>query len=108
MSFAEPNMLNPQIFAERKLSFLSYFWYVSPDETAFIRHRLRSVLKRVGFEKIEVKPFDWLHPATPARLIYAVRSATCILEKIPIISEFAGSLYIRCRRPNRNDLINHE
>lgn len=35
MSFAEPNMLNPQVFLERKLCFLSYFSYVSPDETAF-------------------------------------------------------------------------
>lgn len=106
ISFAEPNMLNPQVFIERKLSYLPCFWYVSPDETAFIRHRLRSVLKRFGFEKIEVKPFDWLHPATPARLIHAVRNVARILEKVPIIREFAGSLYIRCRRPNRNDQIN--
>src|SRR6185437_7465720 len=39
--FAEPNLLNPQVFAERRLPFLRHiFWYVSPDESAFTRWRL--------------------------------------------------------------------
>jgi 2-polyprenyl-3-methyl-5-hydroxy-6-metoxy-1,4-benzoquinol methylase len=38
LSFAEPNMLNPQVFAERKFrSIKPLFGYVSPDETAFVR-----------------------------------------------------------------------
>src|SRR5262249_61621606 len=37
LSFAEPNMLNPQVFLERKLAFIRpLFWNVSPDETAFV------------------------------------------------------------------------
>ena len=35
LSFAEPNMLNPQVFCERH--FRRFFPYVSPDETAFVR-----------------------------------------------------------------------
>ncbi len=99
MSFAEPNMLNPQVFAERKFRSLPCFWYVSPDETAFVRWSFRTLLLKAGFEKVEIMPFDWLHPATPASLINAVRSLGRVLEIMPVIREFAGSLYIKGRRP---------
>lgn len=41
ISFAEPNMLNPQIFLERKFRRLHLFWYISLDETAFVRWQLK-------------------------------------------------------------------
>jgi SAM-dependent methyltransferase len=96
MSFAEPNMLNPQVFLER--TFRRWFPYVSPDETAFVRWRLAGVLSKVGFERIEITPFDWLHPATPVRMIHAVTRMGNWLERIPVVREFAGSLWIRGRR----------
>lgn len=65
LAFAEPNMLNPQVWAERAFRFLPVFSYVSPDETAFVRFRLRGRLRQAGFEEITITPFDWLHPATP-------------------------------------------
>jgi 2-polyprenyl-3-methyl-5-hydroxy-6-metoxy-1,4-benzoquinol methylase len=99
MSFAEPNMLNPQVFMERKLHFLSMFWYISPDETAFVRWQLRKRLARVGFAAIEIIPFDWLHPATPPAMIPLVRKMGLAFEKIPGMREFSGSLYIRAMRP---------
>jgi SAM-dependent methyltransferase len=99
MAFAEPNILNPQVFCERTFSFLPCFSYVSPDETAFVRWRLRGLLLQTGFDKVEITPFDWLHPATPVSLIGFVRKLGGLLEKIPAICEFAGSLFIKCRRP---------
>jgi 2-polyprenyl-3-methyl-5-hydroxy-6-metoxy-1,4-benzoquinol methylase len=98
MSFAEPNMLNPQIFAERK--FRRLFPYVSPDETAFIRWRLKKALKDVGFQDIKIIPFDWLHPSIPNTFIGMVSIAGQILEKIPLLCEFSGSLYIKASRPS--------
>ena len=74
MSFAEPNMLNPQVFIERKFTFLRpWLWYVSADETAFVRWRLRTLFLEAGFEDVEITPFDWLHPFTPESLIGPVR-----------------------------------
>ena len=71
MSFAEPNMLNPQIFAER--TFLRrWLMYVSPDETAFVRWSLQRLLGQIGFDEITILPFDWLHPHTPKALIRLV------------------------------------
>ncbi len=99
MSFAEPNLLNPQIFLERKLRFLPCFWYVSPDETAFVRPNLRRSLVTAGFENIRITPFDWLHPYTPSYLLKFIWETGACLEHIPILREFAGSLHICARRP---------
>lgn len=90
--FTEPNMLNPQIFLERK--FRLFFKYVSPDETAFLKKPLKIMIKQAGFMNIEIFPFDWLHPATPERLINTVSRIGSGLESTPIFREFAGSLFI--------------
>ena len=100
MCFTEPNMLNPQVYIERKFrSVLPCFWYVSEDETAIVRWKFRDFLKKIGFDNIEIMPFDWLHPATPVPLIGLTGNIGKLLENTPILREFAGSLYIQCRRP---------
>jgi SAM-dependent methyltransferase len=97
LSFAEPNMLNPQIFLERHARWL--FPQVSPDETAFVRGPLRRLLERSGFREVSIRPFDWLHPAVPARLISSVERLGRILEHTPFVREFAGSLWIVAQKP---------
>lgn len=98
IAFAEPNMLNPQVAAER--SFLRpLFKYTSPDETAFVRWSLAKQLSSVGFTDVRIKPFDWLHPAIPTSLINAVNALGGVLEVIPVMREFAGSLLISAKRP---------
>lgn len=101
MCFTEPNMLNPQVFIERKFRSLlpSLLWYVSADETAIVRWKFRNLLIKTGFEKIDIIPFDWLHPATPIPLIRLMSNIGKLLENTPILCEFAGSLCIQCRRP---------
>jgi len=100
LSFAEPNMLNPQVFIERHPLFLKkWFEYVSPDETAFVRWGLKRTLAKRGFAAIATTPFDWLHPTTPPSLIPAVGTVGRLLERLPGAREFAGSLYIRAERP---------
>jgi SAM-dependent methyltransferase len=97
--FAEPNMMNPQVYIERKYAhWEKWFWYVSSDETAFFRWQLAGLLTQVGFCNIEITPFDWLHPAVPERLIRRIETLGHLLEWTPLIREFAGSLLIRGRR----------
>lgn len=97
MSFAEPNLLNPQVFMERR--FRRWFPNVSPDEIAFVYCKLKKDLLKVGFEKIKIIPFDWLHPATPASLIKLISTLGSFFEKLPLLRHFAGSLYIYAHRP---------
>lgn len=94
--FAEPNYLNPQVFIER--TFRRYFPYVSPDETAFCRFFLARKLILAGFANISITPFDWLHPAVPAPLVHVIGRLGLILEKIPVLREFSGSLCISARK----------
>ena len=70
---------------------------VSPDETAFFRWSLAGKLRAAGFEEVSIKPFDFLHPATPRSVIPPVDALGKFLERMPLLSEIAGSLYIRAR-----------
>src|SRR5579871_4193214 len=97
LSFAEPNLLNPQVYLERKLHFLPMFSYTSPDEVAFVRWKFARMLKEHGFGEISITPYDWLHPATPRPLIGAALGVGKLLEWLPGVREFSGSLYIRAR-----------
>ena len=92
IAFAEPNLLNPQVWMER--NFRSWFPYVSPDETAIVRWPLQRQLQRAGFANVRITPFDWLHPATPPSLIHLVGRAGRVVEQIPGLREFAGSVLI--------------
>jgi ubiquinone/menaquinone biosynthesis C-methylase UbiE len=94
MVFAEPNMLNPQIVAERKIPWLRKKLGVSPDETAFVRFLLAPRMKAAGFSAVEVTPHDFLHPATPEAFIDVVVRASRMIERIPLVREIAGSLRI--------------
>jgi SAM-dependent methyltransferase len=97
LSFAEPNLLNPQVLAMFRLRFL--FPEISPDEDALIRWSFARQLADHGYTDITIHPFDWLHPSTPERYIPLVRQLGHWCECTPGLREFAGSLAIRARRP---------
>ena len=99
LAFAEPNLLNPQVFLERTFRFLPWLEHVSPDETAFVRWRLCGALEQAGFDDVSITPFDWLHPSTPPHAIEMVMRFGRVLEKSPVLREFSGSLFIKGRRP---------
>ncbi|MCX5855687.1 MAG: class I SAM-dependent methyltransferase [Deltaproteobacteria bacterium] len=101
MCFVEPNMLNPQIMIQKNVPLIKEYMGDSADETAFIRWRIRDLLLASGFVKVTVLPCDWLHPLTPPSMIKTVMKAGLILEKLPIIREFSGSLFIMSRRPEK-------
>lgn len=99
MSFAEPNMLNPQIMVQKNIPWIKARMGDSPDETAFFRWRLHTWMHTAGFEEIRIAPFDWLHPVTPAWLIPPIQALGRGLERTPLLREIAGSLHIFGRRP---------
>lgn len=98
LCFTEPNMMNPQIVLERKIPCIRKRMGVSPDETAFFRWRLAGKLRAGGFQEIFVKPFDFLHPSTPPQAISSVDALGRFLEKVPLLCEIAGSLYVRAKK----------
>lgn len=99
LAFAEPNMLNPQVWAERNIESVRRRNGASPDETAIVRWRLARDLRDIGFTDVHIRNTDWLHPATPPALIPAVASLGLLLERVPLIREFSGSVLIQARKP---------
>jgi SAM-dependent methyltransferase len=93
--FTEPNMLNPQIAIQKNVRWVKRKLGDSPDETAFFRWPLRRLLVQTGFRDVQIDPFDFLHPKTPGFLVNPVSGLGGFLERLPLIGEFAGSLYIR-------------
>ncbi len=99
IAFGEPNMLNPQVMAQKNVPWIKERLGDSPDETAFFRWQMRSLLREAGFSEIEITPLDWLHPLTHPNMMSFVEKAGALLERLPLVNEIAGSLYIRARRP---------
>ena len=97
-SFAEPNLLNPQVYLERRFHWLPCFSYVSPDETALVRWSFKRQLEKAGFVDVKIVAFDWLHPSTPKPMIGGVQAIGAMLEWLPLAREFAGSLHISALR----------
>lgn len=97
--FAEPNMLNPQIWVTKNIPWVKRRMHETPHETAYVRWWLERDLKRAGFTAVTITPFDFLHPSVPATLIGTVERAGRWLEKIPLIREIAGSCLIYAEKP---------
>ena len=93
--FAEPNMLNPLVYLEKKVKFIGKLLQNSPGETAFVRWKLKKILEENGFYNVEVLPFDFVHPLTPAGVLQHMRMLSGILENLPVIKEISGSLIIK-------------
>lgn len=93
LTFSEPNMLNPHIFCERH--FFRERFHNSPDETAFVRFTLKRRMKERGFREIDIVPFDFLYPRIPDSFAVKADGLLRAAEKIPLVSEIAGSLFIR-------------
>lgn len=65
-----------------------------------MRIHLKRDLEQAEFASVEIRPLDWLHPATPPPVIPAVSAVGMILEAIWPLREFAGLLRILAVRPN--------
>jgi len=96
-AFSEPNMANPQIWAERHIGWVRRWRRVNEHETAFHAHELRELFTRAGLVVEVCEPFEFLHPSTPRCLVGAVRRVEGCLERTPL-RRFAGSIRIAgCR-----------
>ena len=89
--FAEPNMVNPQIFIQKNVPFIKKALGDSPDETAVVRWKMKKMMQEIGFKNVRIFPYDFLHPYTPTFLIPVVNGIGKIVEKIPLLREIAGS-----------------
>ena len=81
IAFTEPNMMNPQIAIQKNIPYIK-----------------RKLLRSYGFVDIAIRPFDFLHPATPVKMIPLISGIGLSIEKCPIIKEISGSLFIKASK----------
>ncbi len=91
--FFEPNMANPQIWLQFNVPLFRKVTRMSPDEKTFWRWEIKKYLSSFGLKNIMIKPFDFIHPLIPEKLLTTFKTLELILEKTPI-REIAGSLLI--------------
>lgn len=96
--FTEPNLLNPNIWLGLHIPWLRSRMEFSPDETALLRWRVATILRRIGFRSFQVKNYDFLHPKTPDWAIGFMERLSILLEKLPLIKEISGSLIIYAKK----------
>jgi ubiquinone/menaquinone biosynthesis C-methylase UbiE len=99
--FSEPNMLNPQVALQKNVRFFRERVLDTVDETAFFAGQARRLLEAAGFIHATVRPFDFLHPATPKRLLGIVERLGRLLELCPVIRNISGSLIFWGQKPPR-------
>lgn len=97
-AFSEPNAANPQVWATKNVGVVGRLLHETPHETAFRARELRGVFERAGLVVEVCEPFEFLHPATPRRLIPPVRRLETLLERTPV-RRIAGSIRIAGRKP---------
>jgi ubiquinone/menaquinone biosynthesis C-methylase UbiE len=96
--FFEPNMLNPYLMVQKNSKTIKKLTGDSPDETAFFRWQLANELAAHGFRNIRIRPIDYIVPFLPDWLFRFQRPIAEMLEKVPVINEFAGVLMIEADR----------
>lgn len=96
--FTEPNMINPHIFLILHLNWLRKLSENSPDETALTRWQMTKMLKKIGYQQVVVKNYDFLHPLTPKPFVKMARELSDFLETLPFIQEISGSLIIHAKK----------
>jgi SAM-dependent methyltransferase len=97
-AFSEPNLANPQVWAVMNIPAFRRRAHALEHERAFLARGLRAELEAGGLEVELCEPFDFLHPATPRRLIPTVRRLESLLEASPARA-IAASLQVAGRRP---------
>jgi SAM-dependent methyltransferase len=92
-AFSEPNLANPQVWAMKNIRFVGKLLHETEHETAFLASRLRRLLEGADFSVEVCEPFEFLHPATPSRLIAGVERLERVLERTPVRA-IAGSIRV--------------
>jgi predicted SAM-dependent methyltransferase len=97
-AFSEPNMANPQVWAERNIEVVRRVRHVTTHETAFHAAELSASFEAAGFVVEICEPFEFLHPLTPQPLIGSVRRLERLFERTAV-RRVAASLQVAGHKP---------
>lgn len=101
-AFSEPNIFNPinkyVLFVDDSQKRARRG--VSPTEMAFTPEELREAFEKAGYVVHSVCHRDFLHPSLPRLMIPLAKIAQTVLEGIPMLARWSGSLWIHGEVPS--------
>lgn len=93
-----PNILNPIHYGRARVGLYRKIFHENSNSEDFTRWKWLEMMKNLGYRDIEITPIEFTSPYTPKSLTPIYFKASEILEKIPVLKEFAGSLIIAGRK----------
>jgi len=108
----EANPWNPYFRLRRFLRGILPVKWRRPDEPLSLnRTQTFSLLSNLGFSEIQAIPYDFLFPPIPTFLKNVAQHFSLILENMPFVCNFAGSIYVWARNGEgmacQKDLAEH-
>ena len=92
--FLEPNLYNPYIFSIFRIPRLRKLARLEPDEMAFSKGYITSLLSAAGYRDIRVEYKDFLLPGIPDALIAPSIAVGALVERIPWVRMLSQSIFI--------------
>lgn len=97
--FFEANYWNPQVFVKTMVPGVGRLAGNARCQVGMRKYDLMREASHQGFTHVQVIPYDIIHALTPRFLIQWLRAVAFVLEQIPFLREFCGTLYIWARKP---------
>jgi hypothetical protein len=97
--FFEANYWNPQVFLKNNVPGLGRLAGDARCHRGMRRYKLMRLASQHGFTRVDITPYDIVHPLVPSWMIPSIQSLAFILEHAPLIRELCGTLYISAQRP---------
>jgi glycosyltransferase involved in cell wall biosynthesis/SAM-dependent methyltransferase len=97
--FFEANYWNPQVFIKTRFRTLGHWMGNAWCQTGIRKYELMHIASQQGFTRLEIIPYDIIHPLTPRYLLSALQSVAFVLEHAPVIRELCGTLYLWAMKP---------
>jgi ubiquinone/menaquinone biosynthesis C-methylase UbiE len=93
-----PNILNPLHYSRARVGFMRKILHENSQSEDFNRWKWVKLLESYGFKNIQVKPIEFTSPYFPVWLLPLATKTGEIMESLPVIKEFAGTLLIVARK----------
>lgn len=97
IAFYEPNILNPYVWALKTIPKMRPQGDTE-DESALNPFKTAKLLKKYGFCKIKIEPYEFMLNSTSPRFIPLASKISYIISKIPFLRYWGGSLKIMAEK----------
>ena len=101
--FFEANFWNPQVFIKSCIRAVGRWAGNASCQVGLRKYRLMRMASHQDFTKVDIIPYDILHPSTPRWLIRFLQTITFVFEHTPVVRELCGTLYIWAKKPGSEE-----